>query len=156
MQCSFPFLSWHILSVYVISLLKNHQFSLLLSIYPSSSLVLFKNGPKYFTIGTSQVFIPWMRIIPDSFSIWQFYSLRYIICSIFIKGMARFYMPYSSRYSSCIFLLFLIDSPVFFFIFWKQLGILHIYKVINLFLWFSKFVASNTFPKYEIEWHHWY
>ena len=54
-------------------------------------------------------------------------------------------------YSYCLFqnLQFL-----FFFIFCKQLEVIHVHKVINLFLWFCKFVAPSALPEYVIEQHH--
>ena len=36
------------------------------------------------------------------------------------------------------------------------LDIIQLHKVINLFLWFCKFVAPGLFPKYIIEWNHYY
>ena len=45
---------------------------------------------------------------------------------------------------NCIFLLFVCSSFPY----------LHMFKVVYIFLWFCKFIASCRFPKYIIEWHY--
>ena len=50
-------------------------------------------------------------------------------------------------YPSCIFLLLCIRASSFFFIFHKYLYIILIHKVINLFLWFYKFVTPQCLSK---------
>ena len=54
-------------------------------------------------------------------------------------------------YSYCLY-----EGTQFFFILCKQLDVIHLHKVTNLFLQLSKFVVPCAFPKYVIKWHHCY
>ena len=61
---------------------------------------------------------------------------------LFIISIAHFSIPNSIRISSS------------FSFFCTYLYVIYIHKVINLSLWFRKFVAFCVFPKYVVEWYY--
>ena len=79
----------------------------------------------------------------DSFLIWQFYSISYMLSSTFHYKHGTFF---SAKFNS--YLLAVNYCLYQSFIFFKQLHIVHVHKVINLFLWFYKFLAPSAPPKY--------
>ena len=91
----------------------------------------------------------------DSFLIWQFYSFSFCLFPFFIMSVTHFSIP-NSIPISWLYILIVCVSLQFFFIFCKQLDVIHVHKVINRFLWLCKFVAPSAHPKYVIEWHHCY
>ena len=95
----------------------------------------------------------------NAFLIWLFYSFHCLTFPIFHYEYGTFsYVKFHSYilavYSYCLYqgLHFF-----FFFIFCKYLYIIHVHKVINFFLQFSKIVVPpRTFLIYVVEWHHCY
>ena len=71
----------------------------------------------------------------------------------FLMGMVYFSLP-NSIIISWQYIHFVCISFQFFFIFCKYLDVIHLYKMIDLFLWFCKFVALSALPTYLIGWHH--
>ena len=59
-------------------------------------------------------------------------------------------------YILAVYLYCFYNNLQFFFLYCKYFYIMYVHKVINLFLWFCKFVALCVFPKYVVEWHHCY
>ena len=70
----------------------------------------------------------------------------------FIMCMPRLSMPNSIPISWQHILIVCI-SLQFFFVFGKQLDVVHVHKVINLFLWFCKFVALSRPPNHVTQWY---
>ena len=97
----------------------------------------------------SQVFVIFLfSKRSESFLIWQFYYFRYLFffSSRFSSWTWRFFLcqiPF--LYPGCTFLLF-VSVFLILFHFCKQLYVIHVHKVINLSVWFCKFIASSAFP----------
>ena len=67
-----------------------------------------------------------------------------------------FYARIPFIYPDNIFLLSVSEFPIL-FAFLKTVWCRpNVHEVINLFLWFSQFVASSAFPKYLVAWHNCY
>ena len=68
-------------------------------------------------------------------------------------SMAYLSRPNSIPVSWLYIFIVVSESPIlfhfFFFLFCGRLDIVHVHKVINLSLWFSKFVVLSAFPKYN-------
>ena len=64
------------------------------------------------------------------------------------------FLMLNSIYVSGLHILIVCSSVQFLFIFRLQLDVVHVNKVIDLFLWSSKFVTAREFPMYLIEWHY--
>ena len=86
--------------------------------------------------------------------VWQFHSIGQVSFTVFhyLHGIffyAKFH-PYAlTRYSHCM-----CKISQFFFIFCKQFDVVHVHKVIDIYLRFTKFASSSEFSEYGIKWHH--
>ena len=97
---------------------------------------------------------PDLVVVPSAASVFLF-SLSVLLifqCQIpFLYHRCTFFWFVSE--SSGLFLFF--SFLLFFFFSCKYLYI-HVHKVINVFLWFCKFVALCELPLSLVEWPHWY
>ena len=97
-------------------------------------IVSASNIPKYLLVSFSLnvLILPWCSS-----------SILFVICHfpIFIICMSNFLMPNSISISSLYILTAGIRVSNSFFIFDKQFDIVHVHWVVNLFLWFMKFIV---------------
>ena len=76
---------------------------------------------------------------------------------ILIISMANFSMPIFIPITWLHNFFFCILVPSFFFIIpSKELDVIHVYKLIDLFLWLCKFVTASSLLPYATKWYHYY
>ena len=96
------------------------SFLVLWSIYLSSSLVLFKKGPEHLTRGIAQVFISFIRFLPDCFvlssflvllrySFWIFFFQLYLFDSVSLQN-AQVFVGFLFSEGSHLVLIWLCNS----------------------------------------------
>ena len=87
----------------------------------------------------------------------QFCSFQYFSYPTFhYKHGIFFFVKYYSFILVVYFYCWYLFLQFFFFFFGEVFDAVHVYKGINPFLWFCKFVASSALPKYVNEWHYCY
>ena len=101
------------------------NFLIPLSIWLSSSQITFKNGPKYFTIKTAQVFIPFIKfqlqsLVLSSFLICLMYSFFYFLFHLRLSDGVCF-----QYYQVLVILLFSKHSDSF--LFWQFYSFSYLY-----------------------------
>ena len=97
------------------------------------SLPISASTCKFSFLRTSWYFLDLSVLFLSSFIFFPF--------SLFARLIFQYEIPF--LYPDCIFILFISEIPIHFH-FYKQLDAIHVYKLINHFLWLSKFVAHSV------------